>query len=616
MPEYEFVKYEELEEGKIVRILLDRPDTRNAQNRGMLVELDDAFRRGREGRRRPGGHPRRRRPAVLLGARHGLGQGRSRSSTSHPTSKIDGATREGAENRMLQEWHYFFQNTLRWRNLRKITIAQVQGTVYRRRADAHVGLRPDRGGRQRLLRRRGGHPARHVRGRVLRPPLGVRSPQGQGAHADRRRHRRRGGAPARHGVEDLPDRRAGRADPELRPADRRAAHDGGAAHQGVGEPDRRQHGLLQLAAGLLHPAPAEPRPLGRGPREQVPGGACPRTGSPTGGTPPPVLVSVPDAVEGPSTKRQRPSAAGSGSEAAGLVYIADFAPVGPDRAAVVMGGSGRGSPIASSTSGRSGSPGCCTTLGLRRGDHYAVLLENHPAYFEMVWAGHALGSLHHRGQLAPHRGRGRVHRRRLRGQGPGHQRRARPTWPRPWSSTRPGVRAPPHGRRRPARRPRLLRGAAVAAQPARPPWRASRRGMVMLYSSGTTGRPKGIKFPLPPADSPLGEWEIAEHSRARYGFGEDMVFLSPAPLYHAAPLRVAMAVQSVGGTVVVMERFDPAAALALDRARAGHPQPVGAHDVRPHAEAAPKRSGPATTCPATGWPPTPPRPARCTSRSR
>jgi enoyl-CoA hydratase len=50
--------------------------------------------------------------------------------TSHPTSKIDGATRVGAENRMLQEWHYYFQNTLRWRNLRKITIAQVQGTVF------------------------------------------------------------------------------------------------------------------------------------------------------------------------------------------------------------------------------------------------------------------------------------------------------------------------------------------------------------------------------------------------------------------------------------------------------------------------------------------------------
>src|ERR1035441_2955623 len=44
MPEYEFVKYESLAGGRIVRILLNRPDTRNAQNRGMLVDLDDAFR--------------------------------------------------------------------------------------------------------------------------------------------------------------------------------------------------------------------------------------------------------------------------------------------------------------------------------------------------------------------------------------------------------------------------------------------------------------------------------------------------------------------------------------------------------------------------------------------
>jgi enoyl-CoA hydratase len=49
---------------------------------------------------------------------------------THPTSKINGATRLGAEKRMLQEWHYYFENTRRWRNLRKITIAQVQGTVY------------------------------------------------------------------------------------------------------------------------------------------------------------------------------------------------------------------------------------------------------------------------------------------------------------------------------------------------------------------------------------------------------------------------------------------------------------------------------------------------------
>ena len=48
----------------------------------------------------------------------------------HPTGTINGGTRDGAESLMLQEWHYFFQNTLRWRNLRKITIAQVHGGVY------------------------------------------------------------------------------------------------------------------------------------------------------------------------------------------------------------------------------------------------------------------------------------------------------------------------------------------------------------------------------------------------------------------------------------------------------------------------------------------------------
>jgi enoyl-CoA hydratase len=48
----------------------------------------------------------------------------------HPTRTINGATRKGAEALMLQEWHYFFDNTLRWRNLRKITIGQAHGDVY------------------------------------------------------------------------------------------------------------------------------------------------------------------------------------------------------------------------------------------------------------------------------------------------------------------------------------------------------------------------------------------------------------------------------------------------------------------------------------------------------
>ena len=121
--------------------------------------------------------------------RHRLQAGHRRADArpdQHPTFTINGGTRQGAEALMLQEWHYFFENTRRWRNLRKITIAQVHGDRVRRRADAHVGVRPDRRRRGHQVRRRGRHPPGHVRRRVLRPPVGVRAPQDQGAHAHRR----------------------------------------------------------------------------------------------------------------------------------------------------------------------------------------------------------------------------------------------------------------------------------------------------------------------------------------------------------------------------------------------------------------------------------------------
>ncbi len=129
MPDYQFVSYEVLEEGRVVRILLNRPDTRNAQNRGMLVELDDAFRRAEQDDTVR---------VVILGgvgplfsSGHDMGSAQAREEfATHPTYKTDGGTRTGTESMMLQEWHYYFQNTLRWRNLRKITVAQVQGTVY------------------------------------------------------------------------------------------------------------------------------------------------------------------------------------------------------------------------------------------------------------------------------------------------------------------------------------------------------------------------------------------------------------------------------------------------------------------------------------------------------
>jgi enoyl-CoA hydratase len=133
MPEYKYVSFETLDDGRIARILLNRPETRNAQNRGLLVELDEAFLRaeaddqvrvvilGGVGPLFSSGHD--------MGSREAIEE-RTAGPNQHPTTTMNGGTRDGAEARMLQEWHYYFQNTRRWRDLRKITIAQVQGTVY------------------------------------------------------------------------------------------------------------------------------------------------------------------------------------------------------------------------------------------------------------------------------------------------------------------------------------------------------------------------------------------------------------------------------------------------------------------------------------------------------
>jgi long-chain acyl-CoA synthetase len=103
--------------------------------------------------------------------------------------------------------------------------------------------------------------------------------------------------------------------------------------------------------------------------------------------------------------------------------------------------------------------------------------------------------------------------------------------------------------------------AARAAMPQTPIADES-AGSDMLYSSGTTGRPKGVKPALSggPIDAPNALQMMAQ---GLFGFSGDSVYLSPAPLYHAAPLRWCMSVHKLGGTVIVMEKFDPEAALAL-----------------------------------------------------
>jgi len=104
-------------------------------------------------------------------------------------------------------------------------------------------------------------------------------------------------------------------------------------------------------------------------------------------------------------------------------------------------------------------------------------------------------------------------------------------------------------------------------------------GTSMLYSSGTTGRPKGVFRQLP--EGQWGAEDSAALFRALYGATDDSVYLSPAPLYHAAPLTFSMGFLLGGMTVVVMEHFDAEAALkTIEAYRATHSQWVPTMFIR------------------------------------
>ena len=108
-------------------------------------------------------------------------------------------------------------------------------------------------------------------------------------------------------------------------------------------------------------------------------------------------------------------------------------------------------------------------------------------------------------------------------------------------------------------------------------------GQTMLYSSGTTGRPKGVKPRPPESDDVLAPSPLLALAVMGAGMPPDgsMVYLSPAPLYHAAPLAWCTTVHRLGGTVVVMDHFEPEQALAaIERYRVTDSQWVPTHFVR------------------------------------
>lgn len=113
---------------------------------------------------------------------------------------------------------------------------------------------------------------------------------------------------------------------------------------------------------------------------------------------------------------------------------------------------------------------------------------------------------------------------------------------------------------------------ALAAHPAKP-LAEEPAGAFMLYSSGTTGQPKGILKPLP--DNLISEsaGPIGNLQQALWDFNEDTVYLSPAPLYHSAPLSFSSATQALGGTVVMMPKFGEITSLqAIEKYKVTHSQ--------------------------------------------
>ena len=259
-----------------------------------------------------------------------------------------------------------------------------------------------------------------------------------------------------------------------------------------------------------------------------------------------------------------------------MLHPAQHARTMPDKPAFIMAGSGE--PVTYAELDRRANRGAhlIRSLGLRRGDGVAVLMDNSPRYLEVMWAAERTGvyATCISSKLTPAEAKYIVRDGNCRVLIASHG-----------VADLAATLAPLISDVALFMTDGAVEGwrsweAGCAAEPTTP-IADPQPGGIMLYSSGTTGVPKGVRHPLP--EEPFGENPsvLVTLGQALYGFTPDMVYLSPAPLYHAAPLRWSMAVQQLGGTVVVMERFDPEAALqAIERYRVTHAQWVPTHFVR------------------------------------
>ena len=244
----------------------------------------------------------------------------------------------------------------------------------------------------------------------------------------------------------------------------------------------------------------------------------------------------------------------------------------PDKAAVIVAGTGDVLTYAELDARSNRLAQLLWAEGLRRGDHLAVFLENHLRYFEVAWAALRSGlylTTVNRYLTAPEAGyivddcgaQVLVSSRVL------HEAASEIPERAPGCRRFLVVDGPPEGAS-----PRFGSYEAAIAEHPPEPLAEEPLGEFMLYSSGTTGRPKGISRPLPnrPVSRGLAMNPVL---KGLFLADADSVYLSPAPMYHSAPNGFCTAVQSLGGTVVMMERFDPREALqALEKYAVTHSQ--------------------------------------------
>jgi long-chain acyl-CoA synthetase len=245
-----------------------------------------------------------------------------------------------------------------------------------------------------------------------------------------------------------------------------------------------------------------------------------------------------------------------------------FAATTPDRPAVIMAGSGEILTYRQLDEGANQIARLFGRLGLVAGDHVAFQLPNGTAFFTLLWGAHRAGLVYTAisTRLGADETTYIVENCDASVVVVGAEQKATIE-----------ALAPDHAGLTPRLRARYVLGGdapgwerwedAVATESTEAP-ATIRAGEDMLYSSGTTGRPKGIS----PASDDAGP-EVATEPEALdalttlcqlfFGYTEQMVYLSPAPLYHAAPLRFTRAVHRTGGTVVVMEHFDAEVFLEL-----------------------------------------------------